>query len=133
MVFVDDFAHHPTAIRETVEAARERWPERRLLVAFEPRSNTTVTNRFQGELAAAFASADRVYIGPVHRADSVPEGERLDLARLVRDIGEKARSVPDADALAALWDAEGEAGDLVLICSNGAFGGLYKKVRDRIR
>jgi len=132
MIFVDDFAHHPTAIRETVQAARERWPERRLIVAFEPRSNTTVTNRFQVELAAAFAQADQVFIGPVHRADSVPEAERLDVAKLIADIGDKARAVGSSEELTAIWQDEGQKGDLVLICSNGAFGGLYKLVREGI-
>ena len=132
MIFVDDFAHHPTAIRETVQAARERWPERRLLVAFEPRSNTTVTNRFQDDLAKAFNGAEGVYIGPVHRADSLPEDERLDVARLIAEIGPHARTVASADELAAIWNAEGRDGDLVLICSNGAFGGIHQRVRETI-
>lgn len=132
MVFVDDFAHHPTALGETVRAARERWPKRRLVVVFEPRSNTTVTNRFQRELAAAFSAADAVLIGPVHRAESVPPDERLDVRLLVETIAPQARACGSATDIAETLERDGRAGDLVLICSNGAFGGLYGMLRERI-
>ncbi len=78
VTFVDDFAHHPTAIRETIGAARERWPQARLVVLFEPRSNTTVTRAFQGEMEASFAGADVVWLGLIYRGDRIPEAERLD-------------------------------------------------------
>ena len=68
----DDFAHHPTAIRVTIQAAKERWPDRRLVALFEPRSNTTVTNRFQPEITQALAGADEVILGPIHRAERTP-------------------------------------------------------------
>jgi UDP-N-acetylmuramate: L-alanyl-gamma-D-glutamyl-meso-diaminopimelate ligase len=128
-VFVNDFAHHPTAIRETIAATREKWPGARILALFEPRSNTTVTNRFQGELTDAFAGADRLWLGPVHRAERLAEDERLDRARLTADLA--ARGVPaetcdDVPALArAVWE-ESRDGDVVLIMSNGAFGGIYR-------
>jgi len=77
-VFVDDFAHHPTAIRETVRATRLRWPSCRIRVLCEPRSNTMVTKRFQSDLVQSFFEADEVALGPVYRAGTMPPEERLD-------------------------------------------------------
>ena len=134
VLFVDDFAHHPTAIRETIAAAKLRWPERRIRAVFEPRSNTTVTNKFQKELETAFQEADTVMLGPIHRQDSIPKGERLDriaLTKALSDIGIPATafdSVPEIlDALSPTL----EANDIILIMSNGAFGGIYKLLRER--
>jgi len=132
MTFVDDFAHHPTAVRETIEAARMRWPGGRLRVLFEPRSNTTVTNRFQQELADAFAKADEVWIGPVHRADRVPPEERLDRDALVEALcgaGVDAQCSDHVDDIVAGILARAREGDVVLILSNGAFGGIYDQFR----
>jgi len=133
MVFVDDFAHHPTAIRETVAAARGRWPERRLRVLFEPRSNTTVTNRFQSELTDALAQADKVWLGPIHRAERIADDERLDRETMIaelrgREIEAYARD--DVSGMAGDVLAGGRPGDLVLIMSNGAFGGIYRRFRE---
>ena len=82
ITFVDDFAHHPTAIRETIAAARQRWPQRTLHVLFEPRSNTVVTNRFQAEMNAAFARPTRS--SWAHSPPPIPESERLDRTAIVR-------------------------------------------------
>ncbi|HOV75797.1 MAG TPA: Mur ligase family protein [Candidatus Hydrogenedentes bacterium] len=133
MIFVDDFAHHPTAIRETIAAARGRWPERRLRVLFEPRSNTTVTNRFQAELTEAFVQADEVWLGPIHRAERIADDERLNREALVAELktrGIEAHCGEDAAQMAGEVLADGRAGDLVLIMSNGAFGGIYQKFRE---
>lgn len=133
-VFVDDFAHHPTAIRETIAAARMRWPGRRLRAVFEPRSNTTVTNRFQKELEEAFSGADEVSLGPVHRAESIPEPHRLDTALLTGNLtraGIPARAFDAVPAIVDFISETIESNDLVLIMSNGAFGGLYALLRDR--
>ncbi|HDP35734.1 MAG TPA: UDP-N-acetylmuramate:L-alanyl-gamma-D-glutamyl-meso-diaminopimelate ligase [Candidatus Hydrogenedentes bacterium] len=134
VVFVDDFAHHPTAIRETIAAARMRWPERRIRAVFEPRSNTTVTKRFQHELALSFQQAGEVFLGPVHRKESIPEEERLDTRQLASDLNESG--VPAAhfedvpSIVAAIADSICD-GDVVLIMSNGAFGGIYAQFRER--
>jgi len=131
-IFVDDFAHHPTAIRETIAAARLRWPDRRIRAVFEPRSNTTVTNRFQGAMEEAFSAADEVFIGPVHRADAIPESQRLDTAVLTKALMEKgipARAFKDVGTLAETLIATGGNRDVVLIMSNGAFGGIYDLFR----
>lgn len=130
-VFVDDFAHHPTAIRETVNAARERWPGRRLRVLFEPRSNTTVTRRFQKELTRALAAADEVWVGPIHRAERIPEAERLDREAMCRAL-KAGHWTEDVETLAGHIGETLADGDVVLILSNGAFGGIYDMLRARL-
>ncbi|HOV60810.1 MAG TPA: Mur ligase family protein [Candidatus Hydrogenedentes bacterium] len=133
-LFIDDFAHHPTAIVATLDAARGRWMGRRIHAVFEPRSNTTVTRRFAGELESALALADMVWLGPVYRAERLRPEVRLnphELADGLRRRGIPARAFDEVPALAdALWQAV-EPGDIVLIMSNGAFGGLYDLLRQR--
>ena len=134
VLFVDDFAHHPTAIRETIAAAKLRWPERRIRVLFEPRSNTTVTNKFQHELDDAFMQADTVMLGPVHRKESIPEQERLDTAALTAILESKGIPATAFDAVPEIMAAlcpTLQPNDLILIMSNGAFGGIYNLLRDR--
>jgi UDP-N-acetylmuramate: L-alanyl-gamma-D-glutamyl-meso-diaminopimelate ligase len=134
-VFVDDFAHHPTAIRETIAAARMRWPERRLRVFFEPRSNTTVTNAFQGAMEQAFAEAGEVALGPIHRAERIPEAERLDRAALTQSLaaqGIPARFSDDCNDFLDYIVETVQPGDLLLLLSNGAFGGLYAQLQQRL-
>ncbi|HQH67974.1 MAG TPA: UDP-N-acetylmuramate:L-alanyl-gamma-D-glutamyl-meso-diaminopimelate ligase [Candidatus Hydrogenedentes bacterium] len=132
ITFVDDFAHHPTAIRETIAAARQRWPRRKLHVLFEPRSNTAVTNRFQPEMNSAFREADAVWLGPIHRAETIPESQRLDRAAIVRALeqeGVPAAFTDDVGEIVAGLEASVASGDVVLILSNGAFGGIYDRLR----
>jgi UDP-N-acetylmuramate: L-alanyl-gamma-D-glutamyl-meso-diaminopimelate ligase len=133
VTFIDDFAHHPTAVRETIAAARMRWPGRRLWVLFEPRSNTTVTRRFQGEMTDAFGNADIVWLGPLHRAESIPLPERLDREELARDLTGRGVHASCADDVSAIVEALSSGvtpGDVVLILSNGAFGGIYARIRE---
>ena len=128
VTFIDDFAHHPTAMRETIAAARMRWPGRRLWVLFEPRSNTVVTNRFQGEIADALAAADEVWVGPVYRADRVPVEQRLD-RRALTEGSPSARYTDDVEEIVQDVASRARAGDVVLILSNGAFEGIYERLR----
>ena len=133
MVFIDDFAHHPTAVRETIAAARMRWPDGRIRVLFEPRSNTTVTRRFQGDLTDALTGADEVWLGPIYRVDRIPEGERLDRAAMadaLRRHGVAAQYADDIAAMAQEVLATGKPGDVVLVLSNGAFGGIHAIIRE---
>lgn len=133
-IFIDDFAHHPTAVRATLEAARGRWPSKTIHAVFEPRSNTTVTRRFAAELEDALALADAVWLGPVYRAERLAPEERLDTRSLADRL--RARNLPaqafdEVPALAeALWNGT-QPGEIVLIMSNGAFGGLYNILRER--
>lgn len=134
VLFIDDFAHHPTAVMATLEAARAQWPERRLHAVFEPRSNTTVTRRFAGDLEDALAQADVVWLGPVYRAERLRPEFRLDTQVLAENLGSRripAQAFDQVPDLAdALWEAAAP-GDLVVIMSNGAFGGLYDLLRQR--
>lgn len=134
MTFIDDFAHHPTAVRETIRAAQNRWPGRRLVAVFEPRSNTTVTNRFQDELAAAFSEADIVWLGPIHRAETIPAETRLDRSALVKRLtaqNVEAHAADNVDPIVESILQNGRPNDIVLIMSNGSFNGIYDKFRGR--
>lgn len=130
---LDDFAHHPTAVRLTLEAMRLRFGQRRLWAVFEPRTNTTRRDVFQREYARAFDAADRVLLAPVDHPEKAPEGQRMDVARLVTEIGEGARMVPGVEAIVEILGAEARPGDVVLIMSNGAFGGIYRSLPAALR
>lgn len=124
---IDDFAHHPTAVRETVTAVRQRYPDARLWAVFEPRSNTSRRNIHQEAYADAFAGAAQVRLKVPERHDKVPAAEALDVARLVTDLrarGHDAAASPDVAALVDDVAGGAQAGDVVLVMSNGAFGGF---------
>jgi UDP-N-acetylmuramate: L-alanyl-gamma-D-glutamyl-meso-diaminopimelate ligase len=123
----DDFAHHPTAVDETLRALRARHPAGALWVAFEPRSATACRAIHQEAYAHAFGAADHVLLAPLGRTN-VPEGERLDLERLARDLGPAASTMSGVDAIVARIAAEAQPGDTLAILSNGAFGGIHEKV-----
>jgi UDP-N-acetylmuramate: L-alanyl-gamma-D-glutamyl-meso-diaminopimelate ligase len=123
----DDFAHHPTAVDETLRALRARHPNGKLWAVFEPRSATACRALHQHEYVAAFAPADRVLFAPLGRTN-VPEDERLDLARLAREIGDKAVAEASVDAIVARIADGAEAGDTVALLSNGSFGGIHARL-----
>ncbi|CAN5896819.1 UDP-N-acetylmuramate:L-alanyl-gamma-D-glutamyl-meso-diaminopimelate ligase [soil metagenome] len=124
----DDFAHHPTAVDETLRALRARHPGGRLWAVFEPRSATACRALHQQEYVQAFGVADRVFFSPLGRTN-IPEGERLDLARLAGAIGaDKATAAPSVDAILELIVKEAQPGDTVALLSNGAFGGIHAKL-----
>ncbi len=128
---IDDFGHHPTAIRQTLEALRQRQQGGKLWAVFEPRSNTTRRAIFQETLPAAFAQADGVLLAQVARLDQLPPGERLDPERVVRDIAESGRPAfyeATADAIIARLVPLVQPGDVVVIFSNGGFEGIHKKL-----
>jgi UDP-N-acetylmuramate: L-alanyl-gamma-D-glutamyl-meso-diaminopimelate ligase len=134
---IDDFAHHPTAIRATLEAIAERFPGRRILAAFEPRSNTARRNVFQAEFASAFDRAARVYLAPVYFKDNdpIPEPERLSVAQLAAAIerrGPLAFACASTDDLLSRMLADARPGDVALIMSNGPFDELKHKLLARL-
>ncbi|HEX6503887.1 MAG TPA: UDP-N-acetylmuramate:L-alanyl-gamma-D-glutamyl-meso-diaminopimelate ligase [Terriglobales bacterium] len=136
ITIIDDFAHHPTAIAGTLSALRSRYPGRRLWAILEPRSNTLRRNVFQNELATSLATADRVVIAGIFKAEAIPEKERLDLdlvAAKIEQQGRSARILSDADAIIATVSPEMRSGDVVAILSNGGFGGIYEKLPQRLR
>jgi len=128
---IDDFAHHPTAVRETIAAVLAQYPGRRLVAVFEPRSNTAMRKIHQDEYAHAFKGADEAIISQPSAIAKVPESERIDAKRMAEDIGRagtRARWMESPDAIVAALAKEARSGDVVLAMSNGAFGGLHDKL-----
>jgi UDP-N-acetylmuramate: L-alanyl-gamma-D-glutamyl-meso-diaminopimelate ligase len=126
----DDFAHHPTAVEETLRAIRSRHPGGRLFAVFEPRSATACRAIHQTAYETAFAPADRVLLAPLGRTN-IPESERLDVARLIGAInahGPSAEALPSVDAIVATLVREAKSGDTIALLSNGAFGGIHQKL-----
>ncbi|HEX4513691.1 MAG TPA: Mur ligase family protein [Polyangiaceae bacterium] len=124
-VFVyDDFAHHPTAVDETLRALRKKHPKGSLVAIFEPRSATACRNIHQAAYVGAFEAADRVLLAPLGRTN-VPEAERLDLAKLARDLGSKARAATSVDDIVNDVASSAKRGDVIAVLSNGAFGGIH--------
>jgi UDP-N-acetylmuramate: L-alanyl-gamma-D-glutamyl-meso-diaminopimelate ligase len=134
---IDDFAHHPTAVRETLRALRARHADRRLIAVFEPRSWSSRLAVFQEDYAQAFAAADYVVIAAVFDSQKVTEkGRALDTNELIEAIsqqGKPAFALPDADEIVAHILPELRSGDVVAIMSNGGFGGIHEKILDALR
>jgi len=130
----DDFAHHPTAVDETLRAVRRSSPGKRLWAIFEPRSASSCRRIFQDDFARAFAGADEVVIASVFRS-TLPDDQRLSESQLVQDVAAKgvhARHLPDVDAIVKQVSAEARDGDLIVIMSNGGFGGIHQKLLSAI-
>ncbi len=128
---IDDFAHHPTAVRETIAAVAARNPGRRLIAVFEPRSNTSRRSLHQAEYARSFGGAALALLSTPVKSDMVPEHERLDVGRLAEAIGANgvpAEAFPGPDEIVERVRAIARPGDVVLSMSNGAFGGFVGKV-----
>src|SRR5882762_6598916 len=119
---VDDFGHHPTAIRETLRALRIKYPHQKIWAVFEPRSNTTRRNVFQAELANAFADADAVVVSQVARLEMLAPQERLDPERLMRDLkagGKPSAYLPGVETILAHVAKNAQGGDVICVFSNG--------------
>ncbi len=128
---IDDFAHHPTAVTATLGALRGRYPGSRVWVVFEPRSATSRRAVFQEGFARAFAGADRVVLAPLWEPHKIPEGERLDVARMVSDIegaGTRATAPGGVDEIVAEVAGEARRGDVITVLSSGGFGGIHRKL-----
>jgi UDP-N-acetylmuramate: L-alanyl-gamma-D-glutamyl-meso-diaminopimelate ligase len=131
VLVVDDFAHHPTAVRETIRAVRAKHPGRPVTAVFEPRSHTSRRRIFQEAFARALAEADAVVVAGVFGAEKIPPGERLspeEVAAAVREAGREALHIEGIDAIVAHLADTARPGDLVLIMSNGGFGGIQGKL-----
>lgn len=128
---IDDFGHHPTAIAATLRALRERYPKSRLWAVFEPRSNTTRRAVFQNELPAAFADADGVFFAQVSRLEQLPESDRLNPERVIREIastGKPAFYFPTAAEIVAHLVPLTREGDIIVVFSNGGFDGIHERL-----
>ena len=133
IVVIDDFAHHPTAVMETIDAVRSAYPQRRLWALFEPRSNTSRRNIFATEFARSLARADRVILSDLYQPEKVPSGDRLSVAGVVAEINriandERAVMIADSRDIASYVAAQGAPGDVVLVMSNGGFDGVQDKI-----
>ena len=135
---VDDFANHPTAVRVTLEAVAERFAGRRLLAAFEPRTNTSRSSAFQHEYATAFDAAARVYLAPVYFKESVPipPEQRLDIDKVAATIssrGPAAFACSSNDEILGRMAADAKSGDVAVFMSNGPFENLKERFLAKLR
>jgi UDP-N-acetylmuramate: L-alanyl-gamma-D-glutamyl-meso-diaminopimelate ligase len=133
VLVIDDFAHHPTAVRETVDAVRAAYNGRKIWAIFEPRSNTSKRNIFEQEFAEALSLADRTIVASVYQPEKVPDGERLSVENVVSRINrmcgdERAQRGGSAAEIASLVGREAQRGDLVLVMSNGGFDNIHEKI-----
>jgi UDP-N-acetylmuramate: L-alanyl-gamma-D-glutamyl-meso-diaminopimelate ligase len=127
VLVIDDFAHHPTAVRETIEGIRQRYAGRRLWAVFEPRSNTSRRNIHQAEYDVAFDRADAVTIRLPEPHDKVPADQQLDVPAIVKSLGARgiaATTLADVGGMVKQVSADAKPGDVILVMSNGAFGGF---------
>jgi len=132
---IEDFAHHPTAIRETLRALRSVYPQSRLWAVLEPRSNTLRRKVLETELVASLGLADHVVLAGVYQQQRIPEHERLhpeDVVRALKAAGTPAELYADADAIVDAIAPRLEPGDVVAILSNGGFDGIYEKLPERL-
>lgn len=134
---IDDFAHHPTAVDETLKALRQRYASNRLIAVFEPRSRSSRLSVFENQYKQAFSHANRVIIaGVFNPEDAKTYGEILDVPKLVADIdasGIQAMTLPDADAIVATLAPDLHEGDVIAVMSNGGFGGIHEKLLAALR
>ena len=136
ITIIDDFAHHPTAIRETLHALRHAYPQRRLIAVLEPRSNTLRRNVFEDALVESLSLADEVVLAGVFKSESIPEGERLHPEAVVARL--QSMEVPaclraDAAEIVRELVPRLHSGDVVAILSNGGFGGIYTLLPEALR
>lgn len=137
---IDDFAHHPTAIATTLAGARKRYPGRRIWALFEPRSISSSRKEFESGYIDAFHGADRVIVGPVFHRERYETRYGLDKMMSVETISERlnsdgipAEQIDDFDVIAERVAREAGEGDVVLVMSSGAFGGVHEKILERLR
>jgi len=132
----EDFAHHPTAVRETLQALRSVFRPARLWAVYEPRSATSRRNVFQAEIARALAEADCIVMPPLFKPEKVPEGERLDIGRVIDDLRSMGRDAWNPDGVEGIMDrvcTDARRGDMIVILSNGGFGGIFEKLPAALR
>ena len=136
ILVLDDFGHHPTAIRETLKALRIRFPDRRVWAIFEPRSNTTRRNVFQKELVAALREADVICISKIARLELLNESERLNPERLIRELkgeGREAFYLPSVDSILERVLKDAKEGDVICTFSNGGFENIHIRLLENLK
>ncbi|MBI2712657.1 MAG: UDP-N-acetylmuramate dehydrogenase [Bdellovibrio sp.] len=136
VLVIDDFAHHPTAVRETLKALRAKYPDRRLVAVFEPRSATSRRKVFQNEYAAAFQGASVVHIAAPYDQSKIDSSDQFSSDQLVRDICKKGQMgflMKDVESGVESIARDAKSGDLVAVLSNGGFGGFIPKLLEMLR
>jgi UDP-N-acetylmuramate: L-alanyl-gamma-D-glutamyl-meso-diaminopimelate ligase len=131
----DDFAHHPSAVEETLAAVRRRFGKNRIWAILEPRSWSLRRNVFQERLTTAFDRADEVVVAGVYGREAVPAELRLDPEALVARLAERglaARYIPDTQRIVERVRSSARAGDVVVVMSNGAFDGIHERLLDAL-
>ena len=131
IVVIDDFAHHPTAVKATIEAVKTHYQGRKVWSVFEPRTAATRRDVFQQDFVAAFLETDVVILADVHRPDKAPEGHRLSTDQLVKDLRQhnvEALHISGVENIVKYSAEHLVRGDIVLIMSNGGFGGIHDKL-----
>lgn len=135
VLIIDDFAHHPTEVRETISAIKLKYPERRLWAVFEPRSNTSRRNFFQKIYPESFLHSDKVIISEVFNKEGIEDERRLEPEKLVEGLkqqGGDAIFIPSVDAIVEHLKRQTESGDVILIMSNGSFGGIVERLKKEL-
>jgi UDP-N-acetylmuramate: L-alanyl-gamma-D-glutamyl-meso-diaminopimelate ligase len=135
VVVLDDYAHHPTAVRETLKALRSRFAKRRLIAVYEPRSATSRRRTFQHDFVEAFAHADEVIVGRLFDPSKIPAADRFDPEKLALDLhrgGTKASYIPDVEQIVKQLAESCAPGDVVCVLSSGSFDGLHDRLLDAI-
>jgi UDP-N-acetylmuramate: L-alanyl-gamma-D-glutamyl-meso-diaminopimelate ligase len=132
---IDDFAHHPTAVRETIDAIRQKYAGRRIVAVFEPRSYTAQRREFQNDYIKAFGGADEVILSGMFHPERYTKDTAIDLSQMVGELvasGKGARHLKDADEIVRDLTPRLKARDVVLVMSNGGFGGIHQKLLDAL-
>ncbi|MFP4000254.1 MAG: glutamate ligase domain-containing protein, partial [Desulfobacterales bacterium] len=128
---IDDFAHHPTAVRETIAAVRSVYPENRLIAVFEPRTNTSMRSVFQEVYPLSFEKADMVCVRKPPLLQKVPEGRRFSSQKLAEDLGKRgvnAGYFEDTEEIVGFLKDEAAFGDVILVMSNGGFDNIHERL-----
>jgi len=131
IVVIDDFAHHPTAVRLTLDGLRQRYRHRRLWAVFEPRTNTSRRSVFQQDYAGSFDAADLVIVAAVDHPERAPEGQRFSPEMLVASLKARGRDAafhPNVSDIVARLIKEARSGDVIVVMSNGSFGGIHGRL-----
>lgn len=136
ITFIEDFAHHPTAVKETILAVKEKYKANKVWAVFEPRSNTSRRNIFQKAYADAFTEADAAVISEIYNKELIDESERLNPEMIVNELkrkGKEAFFLKSADEIVLTISGKLKKNDVVLIMSNGGFDGIYKKFPEGVK
>jgi UDP-N-acetylmuramate: L-alanyl-gamma-D-glutamyl-meso-diaminopimelate ligase len=131
VVVMDDFAHHPTAVRETIDAVKQKYAGRRIVAVFEPRSYTSQRREFQSDYERAFAAADEIVLGGLFHPERYTAETAMNPAELVdawKKSGKGAAQFAEPDSIVEYLVPRLRSGDVVVVMSNGSFGGIHQKL-----